>query len=298
MDNFIKKVAIVGAGFLGTEIASRALISGYNVSVFDINSQALSKSQEMIELFVQSKCNQEPNQKDPAEIISCISFHEELSSAVKQADLVVEAVVEDIEIKKRVFAQLDEMTRPAVILASNSSSIPISRIEEVVGHKDRIINLHFSAPIETCYFVDVMRGTATSDKTVEQSISWLKSMSCLPLVCKKESIGFVFNRVWHAARREALKVWDEGYADFRDIDKAWMLFSGMPLGPFGIMDVIGLDIVYSVQNFYLQESGDVYFKPPEQLKTMVDNGDLGLKSGKGFYTWPDAECVHPDFLKV
>ncbi len=292
----IQKIAVIGAGFMGTDIASRALLFGYEVAIYDIETSALDKSRSSINAFIQAKIHHHVIKEEEAFVQERVSYHDNLIEAVSGADLVIEAVAENVDIKRNIFHELDELLPPPTILASNSSSIPMSRIETEVRHKERVLNMHFYPPIETMYFVELMRGTETADETVKKAANWLSSLECLPMTCRKESIGFIFNRVWHAARREAMKVWQEGVADFRDIDRAWMLFSGMPFGPFGLMDMIGLDVVYNVQNLYFEESGNDYFKPPRDLKDKLENGDLGFKSGRGFYEWPDAECLQPGFL--
>ncbi len=297
MNPKITNVTVAGAGFMGTEIASRAMLYGYNVRVFDINPEALEKSRLTIELFLQVKVDQGIIKEGLAQVLEKVDFSTDLESSVDGADMVIEAVAENLKIKQELFSRLDQLVSPEAILATNSSSIPISRIETGIQNRQRILNMHFYAPIENVYFVELMRGKETSQEVIKQSSEWLVSLDCLPLICQKESVGFIFNRVWHAARREAMKVWAEGVAEIEDIDKAWMLFTGMPFGPFGIMDFIGLDVVYSVQNLYYEDTGDDYFKPPDQLKKMVGKGDLGVKSGRGFYQWPEAGCVHPDFLK-
>ena len=132
---------------------------------------------------------------------------------------------------------------------------------------------------------DIMRGTKTSEDTFEKGKKWIESIGCKPIVVKKEIIGFVFNRMWHAARRQALNLWAGGHADVETIDSAWKIFTGMAMGPFVLMDAIGLDVVYAVQMSYYSETGELRDKPPDTLKDMVENGDLGMKTGKGFYTW-------------
>lgn len=297
MSKQIDNVCIIGAGFMGAEIASRSAVFGCNVSVFDINPDALVMCRETVEKSIQAKVDLKVVEGDPAQAAARVSYYEDMSAAVQDADLIIEAVLEEVDIKKEVFARLDQMTPSHVLIGTNSSSIPVSQIEEGVEHKERVLNIHFSPPIDRLYYVELMRGSKTSEKTIARVSAWVKRLECLPLVCKKESIGFVFNRVWHAARREALKVWAEGVAEYKDVDRAWMLFSGMPLGPFGIMDFIGLDIVYKVQNLYYEETGDDYFTPPKELKDMVDQGNLGMKTGKGFYDWSDPDFGRSDFLK-
>lgn len=296
MEEKIRKISIVGSGFMGTQIAMRAAIYGYPVRLHDMNEAVLESSKKNVEIFIPAHCHKSGEPDKSGEIISRISFMRSLEDAVADSDLAIEAITESIPAKREIFARIEELARVDTIIGTNSSSIPVSKIETALKNRERALNIHFSSPIERLYYVEVMRGSATDDAVVRRSVEWIQGIGCLPLVNKKECLGFVFNRVWHAARRDALKAWAEGYADMRDIDRAWMLFTGMPMGPFGIMDYIGLDVVYSVQKMYFDETGDPGIMPPQALKDMVDRGDLGMKSGKGFYSWPGPEFLTPEFL--
>jgi 3-hydroxybutyryl-CoA dehydrogenase len=148
---------------------------------------------------------------------------------------------------------------------------------------------------------DVMAGTKTSDEVFEIGTRWVRSMKLIPLTVKKETLGFCFNRVWRAVKREVLRMWAEGYVDFRDVDRAWMLFNGMKhdssaFGPFALMDKVGLDVIYDIEMVYFNESQDPKDFPPAALKKKIEKGELGVKSGKGFYSYPDPEYLNPDFL--
>jgi 3-hydroxybutyryl-CoA dehydrogenase len=145
--------------------------------------------------------------------------------------------------------------------------------------------------------VDVMGGSRTPQELVTLGADWVRSMGCIPLTVKKEILGFCFNRVWRAVKRDVLYMWANGFVDLRDVDRAWMVFTGMKQGPFGLMDTVGLDVVYDIEMVYYKDSGDPKDRPPEALKGMIERGELGVKSGKGFYTYPDPEYLRPDFLK-
>jgi 3-hydroxybutyryl-CoA dehydrogenase len=273
----IKNITVIGAGFTGKQIAATTALYNYEVSVFDINLETLKVAKKYI--------NGVLKRNKRVDFINKIRYYNTIEEAVKDADLVIEAIPENIELKKDIFSQIEKYAPKNVIIGTNSSSIPVSKIEEAVLRKENLLNLHFYPPIPTRPMVDIMRGTKTSDQTFEIGKKWIESIGCHPIILKKESHGFVFNRMWHAARKEALKLWAGGYADIESIDLAWKTFTGMKMGPFVLMDGIGLDTVYSVQNSYYLESGDSRDKPPNALKEMVERGDLGMKSGKGFYTW-------------
>jgi len=295
----INRVAIVGGGFMGVEIALVASKKAENeVKIYDISAEVLKKgqgiSQESLDKQVAAGAI---NQEQKEEILKRISFCEDLAPALSGVDLVIEAVPEILELKQKVFSEVDSLVPPQAIIATNSSSIPISRIENATKRPDKVMNIHFYPPIEKRNIVDLMGGTQTSIETFKVAEEWVKSLGCLSLRVKKELIGFCFNRVWHAARLEALKMWAGEYVDFMDIDRAWMICTGTSMGPFAMMDAIGLDVVYQVHTTYFNEYGDAFYKPPDALKEMVEKGELGVKTGKGFYTYPDPFYARPDFLK-
>lgn len=273
----IRKVGIVGAGFTGKQIAAQTALNNFIVNVYDLNSTILEDAEKYIRGVLK--------RNKRLDAIQNVLYYSDIVKALKGVDLVIEAVPENLELKKKVFSQIDIMAPAHTIIGTNSSSYPVSKIESAVKRKDKVLNLHFYPPIPTRPMVDIMRGSETSDETFEIGKNWIISIGCEPIVVKKECLGFVFNRIWHTARREALNMWDKGYADIETIDTAWKIFTGMKMGPFVLMDGIGLDTVYAVQMSYFEESGDPRDKPPDALKQMVDNGDLGMKTGKGFYTW-------------
>jgi 3-hydroxybutyryl-CoA dehydrogenase len=293
----IKTVAIVGSGFMGIQIATRAVLHGSSVRMYDLEKEALDKARNDLKLII-DVCSLEGEFKgDPGQYHKRLSFYTDLAEAVKDTDLIIEIVPERLELKREVFAQLDKLAPPETIIATNSSSLPVSKIESAVARKDKVANIHFYAPVMQNYFVDIAGGTQTSKETIQALDTWARSIGCLPATVKKECMGFVFNRVWHAVKRESLASWGNGNADFRDIDRAWMIWSGMPTGPFAMMDGVGLDVVYDIEMQYYIDSGDPKDKPPDELKAMIDRGELGMKSGKGFYDWKNPEFANPDFLK-
>lgn len=286
----IKRVVIVGCGFMGMDIAmTTAKNTDNELALYDANPAVLKQADQSAQVFLTPL-------PDGAAILKRIRFCNNLARALADADLVIEAVPEDLELKRRVFAELDRLAPPQAILGTNSSSLPVSRIEGVTRRPDRVMNIHFYPPISQRNMVDLMGGTQTSHETFETVTEWVRALGCVPLKVKKELIGFCFNRVWHMARLEAMKMWAAGFVDFMDIDRAWMIFNNAPLGPFAMMDFIGLDVVYAVHSTYFEEYGELY-KPPDILKKMVEEGKLGIKTGRGFYEYPDPVYARSDFLK-
>ena len=273
----IKKVGIVGAGFTGKQIAAQTALNNFLVKVYDFDPNGIEGAKKYITGVLKRN-----NQLDA---IKNVSYYSDLSEALEDVDLVIEAVPEDLELKRDVFSQIDNIAPAHAIIGTNSSSYPVSKIESAVKRKEKILNLHFYPPIPMRPMVDIMRGSETSEETFEIGKKWIEDIKCVPLVVKKECLGFVFNRIWHAVKKECLKIWDGGYADIETVDTAWKIFTGMKMGPFTMMDGIGLDVAYAVEMSYYEESGDPNDKPPDALKVLVENGDLGLKTGKGFYTF-------------
>jgi len=269
----INNLSVIGIGNLGKQIAEWSALCNYNVSIFDVNPTSLNE-------FIDEALNNVKEKGANGDIV----IYNTLIDAVKNADLIIEAVPEKLELKKEIFSEIDKAAPTHAIIATNSSSIPVSRIEGAVERKDKVLNIHFYK-IPDYPMADIAKGTNTSNETFEKGKKWLESIKVTPLVLKKECLGFVFNRVWRAIKKECLKIWSGGYADKEDVDKAWKIFTGGSRGPFQFMDIIGLDVVYDIEMMYYKESGDPDDKPPQMLKDMVDKGELGLKTGSGFYEY-------------
>ena len=266
----IKIVSIIGVGYLGKQIAEKSSLKEFTLQLYDTNIEGLEK-------FARELKRRKKTQGK-------ISSHETIKDAVKGADLIIEAVPEILELKREVFRVIDEVAQPKAIIATNSSSIPVSKLESEVKRKDKLLNIHFYN-LFTMPMADIMRGTKTSDETFEKGKNWVESIDITPLIVKKECYGFVFNRVWRAIKKEVLKIWAGGYADLEEVDKAWRIFQGAGVAPFEFMDQIGLDVIYDIEMSYYKKSGLEDDKPPQALKDLVDNGNLGQKTKKGFYTY-------------
>ena len=298
MDKKIRKVAVVGTGLLGTQIAIQAACFGYEVSAYDTDEGSFNRVQQNLKASMKISGGEPIVPMEEWEKgVQKVNLCKELEEALRDADLVIEAVPEELELKRKVFERLDALAPPGAILATNSSSMPISKIETATASPERCLNIHFYGLVRGMNMVDIMGGTKTTAETMDAGKAWIRSIGCVPLTVKKEILGFCFNRVWRAIKRETLHMWAEGFVDFRDIDRGWMIFTGMTQGPFGLMDNIGLDVVYDIEMVYYNESKDPKDHPPEALKAMVEQKELGIKTGKGFYTYPDPEYGRPDFLK-
>ncbi len=298
MAHEIRKVAVIGAGVLGTQIAVQAAHFGYEVSTYDPDQGSFARAhQDLTSVLDRAVGTPLFTPDEWGETAKKVRLCADLEEALSQADLVIEAVTEDLELKRDVFHRVDALSPPEALLATNSSSIPISKIESATTRPERCLNMHFYFPVLGTNMVDVMGGTKTLPEVTEAGKAWVRSVGCLPLVVNKEILGFCFNRIWRAVKREALHMWAGGFVDFRDVDRGWMIFTGMNQGPFGLMDNVGLDVVYNIELVYYNESKDPKDYPPAALREMIEEKKLGRKTGKGFYTYPDPEYSKPDFLK-
>jgi 3-hydroxybutyryl-CoA dehydrogenase len=294
----IRKVAVIGTGTLGTQIALQASSHGYDVATYDVDEKAFERTLEVLRKRMENSRREtslrlEVIQREAPKIYR----GKNLEDTLRSADLAIEAVPEDLPLKRNVFTAMDAAAPGWTILATNSSSLPVSRMESATHRPEKCLNLHFYGLDAGKNIVDVMGGNQTSSDVLETGKQWVRSIGCIPLLVKKESLGFCFNRVWRAVKRETLHMWAEGFVDFQDIDRAWMVWTGMSQGPFGIMDAIGLDVVYGIEMVYFNESKDPRDFPPPPLREIVERKELGVKTGKGFYSYPDPEYRSPDFLR-
>lgn len=297
MSKPLEKIAVVGTGILGAQIAMLAVHAGYRVKIFDPREEAFIETYNKIQDDLKAK-DMTPfiPWEDWETCKQAIQETTDLGEAVKDAQLVIEAVPENLDLKKQVFKELGQKAPPGAILATNSSSMPVSKFEENSGRPEQCLNIHFYFPLQGINMVDIMGGTKTLPEVMQTGTEWIRSIGCIPLTVKKEILGFCFNRVWRAIKKEALYIWGNGFVDFRDVDRAWMVFTGMKEGPFALMDKVGLDVINDIEMVYYRDSNDPKDKPPKALLEMIKRGDLGVKSGKGFYTYPDPEFMRTDFI--
>jgi len=260
-----EKITVIGTGTLGTQIALLAANAGYNVTIYDVREGAFSETFDRLHSSIEAKGITPMIPWDQLVVIQGeIRQVTDLEEAVRKCGSQLWKVCRRIlEIKQDVFKELGKKAPPKTIFATNSSSMPISRMEESSGRPEKCLNTHFYNILEGMNMADVMGGTRTTQDVIEQGIAWVRSMGCIPLTVKKELLGFCFNRVWRAIKREALWMWGNDFVDFRDVDRAWMTFTKMKMGPFGIMDGVGLDVIHAIETVYYNESGDAKRRTPK-----------------------------------
>lgn len=295
----IKQVAVIGSGTMGRQIALQVARHGFPVTLYDIDASALEKARTMQKQYAREWVDAgDISAHDVDEIFGRMNYATDLETAVRDADLAIEAIPERIEMKRKLFAQLDGLLREHAIIATNSSSMRVSLLEDAIERPEQVANLHFYMPVWNSPMVEIGGGSQTDPEVLEALTRFANQIEILPLRVQKESTGFIFNRVWRAIKKEVLKVADSGVASFEDIDRAWMTKYGThELPPFAHMDRIGLDVVKDIEEHYASESGDPSDLPPPILTEKVARGDLGQKTGRGFYSYPDPAYKQPNFLK-
>jgi 3-hydroxybutyryl-CoA dehydrogenase len=291
------KVGVVGAGHMGAQIGMRCAMYGYAVLIIDMSDETL-KSAEAAHVAELTACVKagSKTEDEKSSILGSISYQQGIEAELN-LDLVIESIPEVLELKNQLFTQLDELCPPHTILASNSSSMPVSMFENATNRLDKVINTHFYTPVSLRPIVDLMGGSKTTAETMDTMRRFAMSIELTPLMVQVESMGFIFNRVWRAIKRECLHLVDEGVSSPDDVDRAWMIALDKPIGPFGMMDMVGLDVVENIESIYYEKSGAEADKPPKMLLDMIANGDLGQKTGRGFYDYPDPAFKDPSWLK-
>jgi 3-hydroxybutyryl-CoA dehydrogenase len=289
----ISRVAIVGAGTMGRRIAFQCARAGMPCSIHDLDAGALEAARAQIGGWLAAKLP--PG--TAAAAVASIEFCGDLRRSLEGADLVIENVPESLELKRRVFTELDRLAPESAVLATNSSSLPASRIANVTGHPQRVVNVNFGNPPEDELLVELMAAEGVPRQVLELVESFLSRIGTVPIVSRREIMGFSFNRVWRAIKRENLHLVGDRVSHFEDLDRAWILTFGTRRGPFGMMDVIGLDVILDIEHQYFADSGEERDQPPEFLERMVAAGRLGVKAGRGFYHYPNPEFETQGWLR-
>jgi 3-hydroxybutyryl-CoA dehydrogenase len=278
-------VAVVGAGFMGAGIAQEAAVAGWNVVLHDLGSDAVERGVDAISAstatFVQKgRLTQELRDTALTRITTTTDL-----AAVADVDIVVEAVYEDADVKRQVFAELDRICSDHTILATNTSAIPITTIAAATARPEAVVGTHFFSPVPLMALCELVRGRRTSDQTLATARSFAESIGKTCIVVTRDVAGFVTTRLISALVMEAVKLYEAGVASAQDIDTACKLGFGHTMGPLATADLIGVDIMHHAAMNVYNETADPSFYPPELLSRMVDAGDLGRKSGKGFYVY-------------
>ncbi|MCA0971964.1 3-hydroxyacyl-CoA dehydrogenase family protein [Halobacillus litoralis] len=282
----VKRIAVVGAGAMGHQIAMLSALAGYETYLQDISEDSLEAADRKLKDILNRWIEKEKLTAEAyEEAFHHLHMTTSLEEAAGQADLVVEAVVEKLDLKREVFSKLDEITPRHAVLATNSSTIVSSLIADATTKPEKVCNMHFFFPALVMDCVEVVKGEHTSDETAQTVMDVCHQMGRTAILLHKEISGFVANRILFAIQKEAMHLYEGGYADFEDIDKIVRNALNHPIGPFELMDLSGLDVGYYVMEQHYQETGDPDDRPSQTLVEKVEAGELGRKTGKGFYTY-------------
>ena len=285
----VKKVAVLGAGLMGHGIAQvAAQAAKYEVSLRDVKQEFLDNGMNMIKKSLQSFLKKEKiSEKEVEETLKRIRLTLDLKEAVTGADLVIEAVPENVELKKNMYREVEKFAPEDALIGSNTSSISITELASATRRPERFCGMHFFNPPQLMRLIEIIRGVKTSDETINAIVEVTKRMGKEPVVVNKDCPGFVVTRVLIPALNEAMYLAWEGIAEPEDIDKAIKLGLNWPMGPFTLLDYLGLDTILSITGVFQNEIGDPKYRPCPLLRQMVKAGLLGRKTGKGFYDWTE-----------
>ena len=279
----IKKIAVVGAGIMGSGVAQVCATAGYQVMINDINDEMLGKAKDGIQASLKKlELKGKLSQTTAAEALARIQFTTELETAAGKADMIIEAVFENLDIKHTLFNKLDACARPEAILASNTSALPITEIASATDRGAQFVGIHFMNPVPLMKGVEVIRGQLTSEETFDTAIHFVRSLGKEPIAAV-DYAGFIVSRLLDVFMNEAVKMVQEGNRP-EDIDKAMELCAGHPMGPCRLLDLVGAEIAMHGMETMARDFGDRY-KPHPLLKKRVLAGLLGRKSGSGFYQY-------------
>ena len=289
----IEHICVIGAGTMGSQIAQQCALYGYEVRLTDEDPAQLDAARRSNSKHLARRVDKARMTREEAQLaVDRVQTMVDRNQALEGAGFVIEAVVERLDTKRALFADIDRIVDPSVILATNSSTIGISQIASDLAHAERCINLHFFHPVLVMKLVEVMRGPRTSDRTVGLTMELSRRIGKEPVLINREVYGLLVNRILGAIKREAFWLAEEGYASPEDIDRAVKLGLNHPMGPFELSDFSGLDVFYYAALQRFQETGDEQYRPPRILQEKVEAGELGRKTGKGFYEYPPEGGEH------
>ena len=281
----MKKIAVIGAGTMGNGIAHVFAQSGYDVSLVDISENALEKAMSIIQKNLDRLIKKERiSENEKNETVNRLKTFTSIKNGVKDADLIVEAATENEDLKLKIFKELDEAAKPEAILASNTSSISITKIAAVTNRPEKVIGMHFMNPVPIMKLVEIIKGYKTSDDVMKVIVETSKSLGKVPVEVN-DFPGFVANRILMPMINEAIISLNRGVAGVAEIDTVMKLGMAHPMGPLQLADFIGLDVCLAIMDVLYKGLGEAKYAASPLLKTMVDAGNLGVKSGEGFYSW-------------
>jgi 3-hydroxybutyryl-CoA dehydrogenase len=294
----VRRVAVLGAGTMGQQIAFQCAGHGYDVVVYDVNAGALEAATTRIDAYADEL---EAGGVITPELLAAargrITLTADPAIAAENADLLSEAVPEDPDLKGRVLAEFDAACPDRTIFMTNTSTLVPSQLAQASGRPERLLALHFHLPVWINNLADVMPHGGTAPEVTELVVSFARRIGQVPIELRREWGGYVFNTMYTALNRAAITLAAQKVASIEDIDRAWMHVTKAPVGPLGALDAVGLDTVWTITDYWARQLGDEQLQANATfLKAYVDRGDVGVKSGRGFYTYPDPAYAQPGFI--
>lgn len=286
----VMKIGVVGSGTMGTGIGQVFAQNGHEVNQVDFDESKLSNSRKTMELSLSRLIKKNLLSEEIKTILSRVKFSTDFNN-LRDADLVIEAVYERIDVKKNVLEKISEIVKESTLIGTNTSSISINTLSSIIKRPERFMGIHFFNPVPVMKLVELVTSVKTEPETVNKIRNLLMEMDKAPVV-SKDFPGFISNRVLMQLIREAILVLEEGIATKEDIDKTFKLGMNHPMGPLELADFIGLDVCKDIMDVLYVEYGDPRFKPPIALRNSVSAGNLGRKSGEGFYKYGDKNDIH------
>ena len=284
----VKTIGVIGAGNMGHQIVTLCAINGYRSICMDSDEATLKKAEAFVDRYLPGRVEKERLTAAQAEQArKNLTFTSSLEETVKEADYVIEAVIEVVDVKRKLFADLDRIAPPHAILATNSSAIVSSRIADATTRPEKVVNVHFFNPALVMKLVEVVQGPHVSDETAQVSMDLCKRLDKVSVHVKKEVEGFLLNRIFGAIINEAQWLLEMGVASFEDIDKACVYGASHPMGPFRLQDLTGIDLGYTMAMESFKASGDRSLLPHPRLVEHYMRGEYGEKTGKGWYDYSE-----------
>jgi len=296
----IKKVLVLGAGTMGQQIGFQCAAQGYSVILYDVASEALARAPlQLAEYAGHLVAAGHLSQAAAASALGQIIYTGNAAQSAAEADLVSESIPEDLALKSKVFAQFNQLCPPCTIFTTNTSSLVPSLFADATGRPELFAALHFHQPVWTANVADIMPHPGTSPQVVAVLREFARSINQVPLVLSKENYGYVFNAMYSSLNSAAMTLAANGVASIEDIDRSWMVVMKMGVGPLGMLDMVGLDTVWHITEYWANATKDPQTRKNADFlkRDYIDKGWLGVKSGRGFYTYPDPAFQSPDFLK-
>jgi 3-hydroxybutyryl-CoA dehydrogenase len=295
----VRRVAIVGAGTMGQQIAFQCAGHGYDVVMYDIDEAALEQAGARIDAYAHGlEASGVIASGVTASARPRISMTTDPSTAAADADLLSEAVPEDPDLKGRVLAEFNAACPSRTIFTTNTSTLVPSQFAKASGRGDRLLAFHFHLPVWVNNLADVMPHPGTAPEVTQLVVAFARRIGQVPIELQREHNGYVFNSMYGALNSAAITLAQQGVASIEDIDRSWMHITKAPVGPLGALDAVGLDTVWTITDYWARRLGDAQLRANAAfLKEYVDRGDLGVKTGRGFYTYPEPAYAQPGFIE-